>query len=519
MNARWHPVALAAALGLASTASGASPPRVRYDGHVVVRVDPQSRSDLDMVLGIAADVWSESVGVGPLDVMLDADGLAALDASGLDYLTVVEDVQLLVDEELDRLTASAVAGPPGIWFDDFRNYDDVNSYLDWLADSRPDLATVFEIGQSIEGRTIHGIRISGPGEDKPAVLLNGCQHAREWISVMVTTCIADRLVGGYDVDPTIQSLVDDLEFVIVPIVNPDGYEYSWEVERFWRKNRRDDHGVDLNRNWGVAWGGPGSSDDPNSGNYRGEAPFSEPETAAMRDLVLVNEALVSHIDFHSYGQLILYPWGFGHVAAPAADTFIALGEALAEAILGVHGESYESIQGAEFYPASGVAPDWTYGERGIYGFTIELRPGRGEEEFPNGFVLPPEEIIPTCEESLAAVMELAGWSVDREPGEPGGDPWVPDTDTSTDTDDGSGTTDGGGDGETDEGTLSADTESHGETSTTSGGLDDDTDSAPGQDAIATRACVCRGNPTGGNGILPLAVGLLACTFRRRRPSS
>jgi len=498
---------------------------VRYDGHVVVRLDLESRTQLDMVLGIAADVWSERIGVGPLDVMLDRDGLAALDASGLDYVTIVEDVQLLVDEELDRLSASSVAGPAGVWFDDYRDYAQVNSYLSWLANSRPDLATVFEVGQSLEGRTIHGIRISGPGEDKPVVLLNGCQHAREWITVMVTTCIADRLVGGYDVDSTIQSLVDDLEFVIVPIVNPDGYEYTWEVDRFWRKNRRDGHGVDLNRNWGVAWGKePGSSGNPESGNYRGEAPFSEPETAAVRDLVLANEAIVSYIDFHSYGQLVLHPWGFDHLAAPAADTFIMLGEMLREAILGTHGESYESKQGVDLYPASGIAPDWTYGERGIYGLTIELRPDSEDEEFPNGFALPPEQIIPTCEESLAAVIELASWSVDKEPAEPGGDPWVPDTetDTTTDTNDGGGTTtdsgtDDGGDGETDEGTSTDEGGSHGETSGTSDGLgDDETDLAPGQDAVATRACVCRGDRSGGGGILPLAVGLLACTLRRRR---
>jgi hypothetical protein len=518
MPARWLLVVSIAAMGLASNAASASPPRVRYDGNVVVRVDPANLAELDMILDIADDVWSERIGVGPLDVMLGPDGLAALDASGLGYRMLVEDVQVLVDGELDRLGARSPAAPPGMWFDDYREYEQVNSYLDWLAKIRPDLVTVFEIGQSIEGRTIHAVRISGPGEDKPAVLLNGCQHAREWITVMVTTCIADRLVAGYDVDATIQSLVDDLEFLIVPIVNPDGFEYTWEVERLWRKNRRDGHGVDLNRNWGVAWGGPGSSGDPEHGNYRGEAPFSEPETAALRDLVLANETIVSHIDIHSYGQLILHPWGFDHVTAPAADTFIMLGEMLREAILGEHGEGYASIQGAEFYPAAGVMPDWTYGDRGTYAFTIELRPDGEDEEFPHGFLLPPEEIIPTCEESLAAVIELASWSVDREPGEPGGDPWVPDTDTSTDTDDGSGTqTDGGDDGETGEGTSSGGSGSDEETAGTSDGpSDDDTGSAAGQEATATRACVCRSDRTGGEGILPLAVGLVACTQRRRR---
>src|SRR5512138_2293267 len=101
---------------------------------------------------------------------------------------------------------------------------------------------------------------------------------------MVTTCVADRLVRDYDRDSEIRAFVDSTELWIVPVVNPDGYQYSWATDRYWRKNRRGGHGVDLNRNYSVAWGGDGSSADKSSQVYRGEFAFSEVESSAVRDL-------------------------------------------------------------------------------------------------------------------------------------------------------------------------------------------------------------------------------------------
>ena len=103
-----------------------------------------------------------------------------------------------------------------------------------MAADRPDLATVFEVGRSFEDRPIYGIRISGPGAGKPAIMFNGCHHAREWISVMVPMWIADKLVYEYDSDARIQAVVDQIEFFIIPVVNVDGFVYS-QVERLWRR--------------------------------------------------------------------------------------------------------------------------------------------------------------------------------------------------------------------------------------------------------------------------------------------
>ena len=163
------------------------------------------------------------------------------------------------------------------------------------------------------------------------MLINGTQHAREWIAAMVTTCVADRLVRDYDTDPAIRAFVDNTELWVVPVANPDGYQHSWGSDRYWRKNRRGKFGVDLNRNFGVAWGGTGSSRNERSQTYRGAYAFSEPETAALRDLVL-REQIAAHIDFHAYGQLVLYPWGYTGKPAKDRDQFAAIGDRMASAI-------------------------------------------------------------------------------------------------------------------------------------------------------------------------------------------
>jgi murein tripeptide amidase MpaA len=217
---------------------------------------------------------------------------------------------------------------------------------------------------------------------------------------MTATCVADRLIRDYDRDPRVRALVDHTSLWFVPVVNPDGYQHSWSTDRYWRKNRRGTHGVDLNRNFAVAFGGDGSSSNERSEVYRGPSAFSEPESAAIRDLAQ-REHFAFHVDFHSYGQLVLYPWSY--TAAPAKDRarFAAIGDRMALAMFAEHETRYRLMSGVDLYPASGTMMDWMYGEAGSTSYTIELRPRGG-----SGFVLPPSQIKPTCDEGFAAVLEL-----------------------------------------------------------------------------------------------------------------
>lgn len=365
-----------------------------------VRVQVEDEAQRAIVREVALDLWSDSDQGEVLDVVVDDAGLAVLGRHGIVFEVLSPDIEADAAQERERLAQAEVARP-GNWYADYRDYETVDAYLDTLAARSPALASVQQLGASTQGRRIRALRVSAAPVDAPAIVLNGGQHAREWISVMTSTCVADRLVTDYEVDPRVRNILDRYTVWVAPVINPDGYVYSWESDRYWRKNRRAPHGVDLNRNWSVGFGGRGSSSSRRSQIYRGPHAFSEPETRALRDLI-ARERVAAHIDFHSFGQLILYPWSHTKTPAPDRDRLAALGDVMASAIASTHGKRYRLIAAQDLYTAGGTALDWSYGERGAMGFTIELRPSGG-----NGFVLPPEQIQPTCDEAYAAVLALA----------------------------------------------------------------------------------------------------------------
>ncbi len=379
-----------------------------YEGFRIVQVVVQDQDQLDAVLDEADMLWSHGVGVGPIELVVDDASLEALRDMGLAPLTLVEDLQGIIDAERAEIERRNIQLDL-TWFENYHPYDQIHAYHNELVNDFPNLASVSTIGQSIEGRDIIATEITGPGDasGRPVVFFNGCQHAREWISPATVTYVADRLCNLYGTDARVTQLLDKVVVKIVPIVNPDGYVYTWTNNRFWRKNRRDNgngtRGVDLNRNWDINFGGAGASNDPNSDIYHGPFAFSEPETVTVRDYVLADENMVAHVDFHSYSQLILYPWGYADIRVPEPDYsfFVAFSQLLSDTIRSVHGEFYTPQQGIDLYPASGVAPDWTYSQ-GLKSWTIELRPNSANP----GFDLPPGEILPTGEENFEGVLEI-----------------------------------------------------------------------------------------------------------------
>jgi len=375
--------------------------RTSNQHRVAIRVSCENPASCSFAEALAVDVWSEERGPGlPLDVVVESDALARLEARQISFEVLVPDIDAVAQAEYARLHDPTVARPAD-WFAEFRDYQAISARVQELAALAPDRADAKVIGASIEGRPLWALRI-GHGPTK--ILLDGTQHAREWISAMVTTCVADRLVRDYDRDPAIKAFVDRSELWVVPVVNPDGYQFSWSTSRYWRKNRRERTGVDLNRNFGVAWGGAGSSRNERSEVYRGAYAFSEPESAALRDLAK-RERFGFHIDFHAYGQLVLYPWS--HTSTPAADRdrFAAVGDGIASAMFAQHQNRYALQPGVALYAAAGTMTDWMYGETETHSYTIELRPNGGRGT--GGFVIPPAQIRPTCDEGLAAVLALA----------------------------------------------------------------------------------------------------------------
>merc|ERR1712173_556034 len=186
-------------------------------------------------------------------------------------------------------------------------------FMDCLSSTYKSVVTMYTIGNSTEGRPLKVMKIGMPGKQKKAIWIDGGIHAREWISPATVTYILRQFVEH---SGTYANILKNYDIYIMPSMNPDGYEYSRNYDRMWRKTRSKNPGsscigTDANRNWGYKWGGRGASSNPCHQTYRGPYAFSEPETAAARDFILFLAQRFNvelYLPLHSYGQFILHPW-------------------------------------------------------------------------------------------------------------------------------------------------------------------------------------------------------------------
>lgn len=287
----------------------------------------------------------------------------------------------------------------------YHNDAEMRAAVDAAIAAHPEIATRVTFGTSYEGRELWAVKISdhvGIDEAEPEVLITAGQHAREHLTIEMALYLIDELTAKYATDPRIRGVVDSREIWIVPNVNPDGSEYDIATGsyRAWRKNRQPNAGssaigTDLNRNWGYRWGCcAGSSGRFESETFRGAAPFSAPETAALRDFVLGRvvdgvQQIRASIDLHAYSELILWPFGHtlrdttARMSRDDRDTFAALATSMART------NGYTAQQSSDLYKTDGAIDDWLWGANGIFAFTFEMYPTDGSGP---GFY-PPDEVI------------------------------------------------------------------------------------------------------------------------------
>lgn len=222
-----------------------------------------------------------------------------------------------------------------------------------------------------EGRPIHWLRISdNPDMDEaePEVLYTSLHHAREPNSLSQNIMFMWYLLENYDNDSEVKYLLDNTELYFIPCVNPDGYVFNEtndpEGGGLWRKNMWADstgtvYGVDLNRNYGFEWGFDdiGSSTDVESQVYRGREPFSEPETQAVRDFCNAHQFQIC-LNYHTYGNLLIYPWGYLDQPTNESETFFSFAEAMTRENDYFAGTGSETVG----YTVNGTSDDWMYGE-------------------------------------------------------------------------------------------------------------------------------------------------------------
>ncbi|MBI2711384.1 MAG: zinc carboxypeptidase [Bdellovibrio sp.] len=265
----------------------------------------------------------------------------------------------------------------------FHTYQENFDALKELQGKNPDISAIQSIGKSLENRDLWAIHFNTSAEalksgvsNKPGIIFMGNHHAREHLSLEVPLMLAQYLME-HRKEANIAKLLETRDIWIIPMVNPDGAEFDTSNGHYamWRKNRRHNQdgslGVDLNRNYSYKWGTGGSSSSGSSDVFMGPKPFSEPETTAIKDFVDSHLNTKILLTFHTFSELILYPWGHSNdKISNSAD--LAAFENMAKTMAAWN--HYTPEQASDLYIASGDTTDWAYGVHGIFAFTFELSP-------------------------------------------------------------------------------------------------------------------------------------------------
>uniref|UniRef100_A0A8C4KJ39 Carboxypeptidase O n=1 Tax=Dromaius novaehollandiae TaxID=8790 RepID=A0A8C4KJ39_DRONO len=319
-----------------------------------------------------------------------------------------------------------------------KEMETIYQWMTEVEESNSELVTQHYLGETSENQTMYYLQISQPSNKSKKIIWMDCGiHAREWISPAFCQWFVKEILQNYKSDPQISRFLQNLDLYILPVLNVDGYIYSWEKERLWRKNRSPYmnatcYGTDLNRNFNSSWGSIGVSYNCSSEIFCGSGPESEPETRAVAQFIeRKKEDILCYLTMHSYGQYILTPYGstteppsnneelvgdenFGLLkiiakftgtnenAVPILNLQMQVAEKAATALMGKYGTSYQvGATSLILYSNSGSSRDWAHMIGIPFSYTFELR-----DKGTHGFLLPSDQIEPTCEETMLAVMTI-----------------------------------------------------------------------------------------------------------------
>ncbi|KAK5995839.1 Inactive metallocarboxypeptidase ecm14 [Cladobotryum mycophilum] len=422
----------------------------RYTNELVLRFNV-STTDEEAALAEAAsrlflDIWAFTDDF--VDIRLHSDVVAPL--LGLlpkslqsSHSTLIPDLAAAVYHSLPLSEGPAIVEPDGsapllletlksgnnLFFQDFQPLNVIVRWMKLLEAMFPSYVKYITVGKSFEGREIPALRVGVPnipnGRPRKTIIVTGGLHAREWISTSTVNYVAWSYITSFGKEPMITRFLAHYDIVFMPVLNPDGVEYTWQVDRLWRKSRQSAklrfcRGIDLDHAFGFGWNTAETQNDPCSESYGGEEPFQAVEALQLsgwaRNETQNNVEIVGLLDLHSYSQQVLFPYSYTCAAEPPnLENLQELAAGLAKAIRLSNGESYSvtsACEGAVAATESGRHPvwpriesgggsaiDWFYHElRAHFSYQIKLR-----DTGSYGFLLPKEYIIPTGEEMFNAM--------------------------------------------------------------------------------------------------------------------
>ncbi|KAB0795830.1 hypothetical protein PPYR_09891 [Photinus pyralis] len=380
----------------------------RFDNFKVYQVIPTTSAHLEVLEKLENDpnynFWSGVALNRQVDVMVSprqqdifTNLLRFLNLPGK---VMIENVQELMNNERNSTDRSEDL------FSSYQTLDEIHNWLRSLEAQYQDVVKVIVGGKSHEGRQILGVHVSFKPGNK-AVMIEGGIHAREWISPATVIYILNQLLTSQD--PAVRAVAESRDWYVFPSVNPDGYVYTHTKNRMWRKTRKPYgfcYGADPNRNWGYHWMQGGASSSACSDTFAGDKAFSEIETQSLSEFIdTIAPKLDVYLSFHSYSQLILLPFGHkGHEVPANNEELHRVANKARDKLKERYGTKYTVGNIPEaIYVASGGSTDWVAGtHRHIrLTYTFELRDtGR------YGFLLPSNQIVPTGEETLDAVVSM-----------------------------------------------------------------------------------------------------------------
>ncbi|KAH7160503.1 hypothetical protein B0J13DRAFT_494150 [Dactylonectria estremocensis] len=402
--------------------------KVSYDGYKAFSIE--AGDDYEAVGNILADLKFVSLSCESahetFDVAIAPESLAAFEALDLNTTIISEDLgaEFAAEGELEdyepmvRRQDGLAALPDISYFNSYHTFDQHLQFLTDLASSFSGNSETFTVGSSVESRPIRGIHLWGSSgkSKKPAIIWHATVHAREWITAPTVEYMTYQIIQGYqNNDASIRATLDNYDIYVLPIVNPDGFVYTTSSDRLWRKNRQRRTGqscvgTDVNRNWPYQWNiAGGSSTNPCDETYRGLAAGDTPENAALVNhtrSIAQSTGIKFYVDWHSYSQLILLPYGYSCSAtASNLNTQMSLAGGVASAIQGVNGLRFQyGPTCSTIYQTAGGSNDWVFDvAKAELAWAFELRPASSSG---GGFTVPASNIVPSGKEIWAGMKYL-----------------------------------------------------------------------------------------------------------------